>query len=1191
MNKAVSWTISRGGFDSREAARDAARRQGKSLGEWLHGVIADHATELGIEEREVVDQDRIDAVTSKLENMSTRSATRDDRREPGKRTTGLRSGDGRGEGRPGSRPARDVFGDTPGAEEVAPAPRSSTRPPIDESFETRRQRRNESMIEETEVLLEEAIGAMERRAMKAERRADDALTSFTKLLERNEARRERERDSVETLTKKLSELETRLTDRDQNPVKGALARLEARLEMIGRRSAAETGAWRSATVASADATASDREPIRRLEDKLNAVLEAVGGRPDPSTPHASSAATMTPTPEMPSRRRRFGDAITEIANRQRDLDDRDAAAAGHDDSERRDMQAPRRGASRFSSPPVSFVGMQEEIAALAAKIDDMRCEVRRNKPPSRAETTVDVDALRSAIAALAQQLRDLAPRGAVQALESQIANLATRIEVSRDRGTGEAILQPVEHVVDDLRRALGAIDPREIIESLESEVRAIGAKIDLLTRGGLDAGGAVRIQDQMQEIRDLIQTTAARPLAVEHIERQIVALAARLDRQMGRADLASDFRPVTDDIRASIANPQGAAAFQKIEDRLEDLAMKVDEAISLGSTRRPAEATSNGPDVTSLESLVRDLGDKIDAVRSPDADNSAIEALQQQISLLASRFERSETGLASLTTLQRSMQDLFAHLEETRALVETSAARAAREVLRIAIEGGKSESAGTPEHDLAVLKSIHDDADVRTRSALGAVHETLGKVSDRLSLMEGDIAAGTRPDLLSADQATPQSKAPMRQGGSPPSLSLDAADPLLDPMFGTKAKGRPKKAAAAIGRGKPTDADEGAGRADFIAAARRAAQAAQTDPSVLAAERPHIKGSAISARESLIEKSRDYVSTHKRPVLLGLAAVFAIVGTMAIVERLSFGTAPVEVAATPAPTKIAQVLPQTKPKNDVGSRDVGSSKPSRNAPPSAKLGPDSDPIQTGSIPSLPAFAAHGGVAPLPLPTLPAGLLAMGEKGDRAAAFTLGARYAEGRGVPHDFTLAAKWYAKAADRGLAPAQYRLASLYEKGLGVPQDKARAKGLYLEAANAGNPRAMHNLAVLLADGGGKPDYEGAAIWFRKAAEYGIHDSQFNLAILLARGLGVKPSLVQSYEWFAVAAQQNDGDAAKKRDEVGSRLDASDLAVAKALAANFHPRVTDHLATDVDPPTGGWDGASAKSPVNSARAKISSL
>ena len=55
---------------------------------------------------------------------------------------------------------------------------------------------------------------------------------------------------------------------------------------------------------------------------------------------------------------------------------------------------------------------------------------------------------------------------------------------------------------------------------------------------------------------------------------------------------------------------------------------------------------------------------------------------------------------------------------------------------------------------------------------------------------------------------------------------------------------------------------------------------------------------------------------------------------------------------------------------------------------------------------------------------------------------------------------------------------------------------------AGEAGNAKALHNLAVLYAEGiDGKPDYQTAAKWFRKAADYGTADSQYNLAILHTR------------------------------------------------------------------------------------------
>jgi localization factor PodJL len=116
-------------------------------------------------------------------------------------------------------------------------------------------------------------------------------------------------------------------------------------------------------------------------------------------------------------------------------------------------------------------------------------------------------------------------------------------------------------------------------------------------------------------------------------------------------------------------------------------------------------------------------------------------------------------------------------------------------------------------------------------------------------------------------------------------------------------------------------------------------------------------------------------------------------------------------------------------------------------------------------------------------------------------------------------------------------------------------------------GNIRAMHNLAVLAADGGdsGRPDYATAAHWFKQAADYGVRDSQYNYAVLLARGMGVQQDFVASYIWFAVAAKQGDQDSASKRDDVGARLSAAQLASAKAMADAFRPRTPSASANDV--------------------------
>ncbi len=206
------------------------------------------------------------------------------------------------------------------------------------------------------------------------------------------------------------------------------------------------------------------------------------------------------------------------------------------------------------------------------------------------------------------------------------------------------------------------------------------------------------------------------------------------------------------------------------------------------------------------------------------------------------------------------------------------------------------------------------------------------------------------------------------------------------------------------------------------------------------------------------------------------------------------------------------------------------------------------------------------------------------KGDPTAAYEIGVRYAEGKGVTANFDEAAKWYDRAAQAGVVPAVFRLGTIYEKGLSVKKDIDTARRYYMQAAERGNAKAMHNLAVLDADGDGKgANYKNAAQWFRKAADRGVADSQFNLGILYARGIGVEQNLAESFKWFSLAAAQGDADSGRKRDDIAKRLDAQSLAAAKLAIQTFTPEPQPDDAINVATPAGGWDSA----PVQAGAAK----
>jgi localization factor PodJL len=277
------------------------------------------------------------------------------------------------------------------------------------------------------------------------------------------------------------------------------------------------------------------------------------------------------------------------------------------------------------------------------------------------------------------------------------------------------------------------------------------------------------------------------------------------------------------------------------------------------------------------------------------------------------------------------------------------------------------------------------------------------------------------------------------------------------------------------------------------------------------------------------------------------------------------------LAPAPTPAAPSSILTDPTPLVPITPKPLAA--PALSAPPQPKTQAAKSDI-TGSIP--PAATNSGIAEHLPIEIGGPKLRSAALHGDAAAAYEIGVRFAEGKGVQANAEEAARWYGRAASKGLALAQFRYASLLEKGHGVKKDLAQARRLYLAAAAQGNAKAMHNLAVLYAEGiDGGPDYTTAVQWFRKAAAYGISDSEYNLGVLTARGLGTTKDLAESYKWFALAAEGGDKEAARKRDEVASQLDAATVAAAQRAVKSFVVKPQPHDAVAVAVPPGGWDDA----------------
>ena len=1046
----------------------------------------------------------------------------------------------------------------------------------------------------------------------------------------------------------LRSLETRLQvitqetiaqgDAPAHELSQALSRINKRLDFLANEGRVTSSELERRIAAVDRVLQTLNGPDAISEDGLREQLaEAVPENELPGQPSEEPAAEPPVVqPEIPAKsasRSALDDAIAQIEARQRTLDG--PAAVAREPVFARQVAGPPAVAEKSSSiADDRLSGLEQRLQRLSQQLDALHT-------PNRFEEAVN--ALRADLSDISQKITDAAPRRAMEAIETEVRTLGQRIDVGRDFGADSEALAGIERGLQQVRDVLHTLAPAESLANVRNEVRALHSMIESVAASGSDNATLRQIQASVADLR-AIAARAASGEALIVLAEEVQILGDKVDRFIGPSVNSKD-------------------ALANLDRRFGEFADAV-------QTQRDDSASLASSNVVSvIESLSRKL-DKTEAAR----DNTAsFEQIGRQLAHLNEKLEAADARLGNLGAIESGLSELFQHFDTFRDTAIT-AARAAHEVAsaRGQVREGDVD---TLKQDLDTLRQSQQTTERKTQDTLEAVHGTLERMVDRLALIEkerpddsgmrspqGDTAysaeALTRGPL-SALQAPPtvprdESTSFNRRAGDntsgivtmPPMAAAMAerrpidpslpADTPLEPGIGAARARSPASPAERIAvseavLGEANPGGEPDSKANFIAAARRAAQAAANMSTPPAEEPPALKTGSSSRFGAIAQKF-----TGKRFLMAGVGLLIAGGGAHVLVNvhpaadiwrsvstRMTALQAHLlldevkkqEVAAIPA-------VPNLPPKSAQPAQAIGASQPVK--PVAAPLAPDRtiaaakapaetegtgayDPTTTATVspltiasiklPSevtgsvgktktfnqlpvnLPAVETDANPQQLPAsfsPTLKAAAIA----GNPAADYEIGMRYAEGRGVPLNLEEAARWLERAANRDIVPAQYRLGSLYEKGQGVKKNLEKARGLYRSAADRGNAKAMHNLAVLHAEGvDGKPDFKSASQWFRRGAESGVSDSQYNLGIMFARGLGLEQNLSESYKWFSLAAAQGDADAAKKRDDVAGRLDQQALEIAKLAVRSFTPEPQPEEAVSVKAPPEGWDKAAVAS------------
>ncbi len=1014
--------------------------------------------------------------------------------------------------------------------------------------------------------------------------------------------------------------------------------IHSRLDSIARQ--VETMS-RGPIAAKSDPTVARQlnDAISRLDARLSQISEST----------AKPAAAYRPSPPMqPPQMQQMDFSIAEIVARQGELDG--VAPRGMPPRMTQMMPAPSFVAPPYTppmQPQVDFSGLERQLSHMTDRIESLR----------RPDVENSIASFRTELTDIRHAITEAMPRRAIESLESEIRSLGRRIDETRSTGVDSAALSGVERALTEIRGELRSLTPAEQLTGFDQAIRNLGDKIDTIVRSSHDPRTIQQLEDAISALKLIVSNVASND-ALNQLGDHVQTLSAKVD-QLARSG-------------------GGGEILSALEQRISVLTS------ALETRERPAAGDSSY-----FDNAVRTISDRLDHLQVGNDSGASLGHLEQRVHHLLERLESSSDRSGNLTRVEEGLSDILRHLEQQRANVNAGGSFPAAPMDGTLVD--------TIKRELTDMRFSQSETDRHTQDSLEVVHSTLGHVVDRLAHIEGDlrdvrsapvsvqreetprremVAPGvprasspvpvSRPELpnpaalqspiaraVTAPSETPrdQSRPSMADvsisgqhievtdtpSARAPSGARSPIDPDLPPDHPLEPGTRPQQlrgtstpseriaASENVLSEIPPTPREPVTSSNFIQAARRAAQAAATAPAAAPAGKKANRVTSLNDAARTAAKvaatGESPISSKIRALLVGASVVVIVLGTVKFGMNLLANRGS---SGPPLGAESSEAAPSTPPpvnENEPRSDNSGQTMPSMTSPtpidrqslnaqpvpattpaPAAKAAanqrPDLDvtgsiatPPQHISVTIPPVAAQRPKTALVPISDkIPeaigsAALRTAANKGDPGAAFEIGIRYAEGKGVPTNYEEAAKWYERAAQGGIVQATFRIGALHEKGLGTKKDIDVARRYYMQAAERGSAKAMHNLAVLDADGGSSgPNYKGATQWFRKAAERGVADSQFNLAVLYARGIGVEQNLAESFKWFSLAAAQGDAEAGRKRDDIAKRLDPQSQAAAKLAIQTFiaEPQPEDAISTGA--PAGGWDIASA--PKTSAKA-----
>ncbi|MEM9634329.1 MAG: peptidoglycan-binding protein [Pseudomonadota bacterium] len=462
-------------------------------------------------------------------------------------------------------------------------------------------------------------------------------------------------------------------------------------------------------------------------------------------------------------------------------------------------------------------------------------------------------------------------------LEDRVVTIAERMEELLQR-KGHADIESLRAELRDVRGFVEQIDIKGLVEGIDDRMKFVSSRLDDLEvlareQRGLDSRLSAmeermpepetisRLQGRLEDIVGMMADDRASPVDHEHmsqVDRRLNEIVDRLDRMeqappMPSADAGAfealeqrlegisgkidaiekkTSRPVP--VLDAAAMRSGAGQDNKflaqLQERLNDLTARLDQPQDtvttsdldklreeIGSMRASVAAPVS---TDALEKRISDLA-QIVSKGGDASDDERFEQLGAKVAALAEQIESNSAKALDVEQISPVLERIEHGLQQTRTDVAGIATKAAQEAVAAAPEGRSDQyedAINALQGDLKRLLDAAEGSEERTRNTFDGVKSVLGSLTERLDNLErvdGPLKAQTATATAASfspfdlEEAAPVFTKPAqpKAGEKPSMLSEPEADPQEN-----RARDR---------------------KADFIAAARRAAQAASAEAAKL----------------------------------------------------------------------------------------------------------------------------------------------------------------------------------------------------------------------------------------------------------------------------------------------------------------------------------------------------------------------